>query len=119
MASIDQIRTALAMYYDEELKPTLPEMKGRIFGFALGVTLAKPDAWLGRIIPIARAMGAISENGDVDVDLLAREAKKNLFGKDGVFEIRKNLNPLNPADIDIFRFHPADVDALMRYIERA
>ena len=118
MANIDQIRTALAIYYDEEIKPTLPEIKGRMMGFAIGVALAKPEAWLGRILPMAQMMGAISDSGDVDVELLAREAKKNLFGKDGIFEIRKNFNPINPADIDVFRFRPADVDKLMDIIKR-
>lgn len=118
MASIDQIRTALAVYYDQEIKPTLPEVKGRIIGFGVGVALAKPQAYLAKILPIAQAMGAIDESGDVDVDMLAREAKKNLFGADGVFEIRKALNPLNPADVDVFRFKPTDVDKLLDIIKR-
>lgn len=118
MASMDQIRRALAVFYDEEIRPTLPDIKGRVLGFGLGVALAKPENWIAGILPMARTMGAIDEAGDVDVELLSREAKKNLFGADGVFEIRKNLNPFNPADVDVFRFRPADVDKLLDIIRR-
>lgn len=118
MASLNQIRAALAVYYDTEIRPTLPDVKGRILGLAVGVILAKPEAMLQKILPAAQMMGVIDENGEVDVDLLAVEAKKNLFGKDGVLEIKKALNPLNPADVDVFRFRPADVDKLMDIIKR-
>ena len=118
MASINQIRAALAVYYDQEIKPTLPEVKGRIIGLGVGVALAKPEAYLAKILPTAQMMGVIDDKGEVDVDLLAREAKKNLFGTDGVFEIRKAMNPFNPADVDVFRFKPADVDKLLDIIKR-
>ena len=118
MANINQIRAALAVYYDQEIRPTLPDIKGRILGLAVGVVLAKPEAWIGKLLPAAQLMGIVDEAGNVDVDLLAQEAKKNLFGKDGVFEIRKALNPLNPADVDVFRFKPADVDKLVDIIRR-
>lgn len=118
MASIDQIRAALAVYYDQEIRPTLPEAKGRIIGLGVGVALAKPESYLAKILPAAQMMGIIDEKGAVDVDTLAREAKKNLFGADGVFEIRKALNPFNPADVDVFRFKPTDVDKLLDIIKR-
>ena len=118
MASLNQIRAALAVYYDTEIRPTLPDVKGRILGLAVGVILAKPEAMLQKILPAAQMMGVVDEAGNVDIDLLAVEAKKNLFGKDGVLEIKKALNPLNPADVDVFRFRPADVDKLLDIIKR-
>jgi hypothetical protein len=118
MASINQIRAALAVFYDQEIKPTLPDMKGKILGLAVGVALAKPEAMIAKIMPAAKMMGVIDESGEVDVDLLAHEAKKNLFAGDGVFEIKKNLNPFNPADVDVFRFRAGDLDKLLEIIKR-
>lgn len=118
MASINQIRAALAVFFDQEIKPTLPDMKGKLLGVAVGVALAKPDAFIAKILPTAKIMGIVNDVGDVDVDLLAREAKKNLFGSDGTFEMKLNLNPFNQADVDVFRFRAADVDKLLDIIKR-
>ena len=118
MANIDQIRAALAVYYDQEIRPTLPDMKGKILGLGIGIALAKPEIYLEKILPTAKMMGVVDDKNDVDIDMLAREAKKNLFGSDGVFEIRKNMNPFNPADVDVFRFKPADIDKLLDIVKR-
>ena len=118
MASMNQIRAALAVFFDQEIKPTLPDIKGKLLGVAVGVALAKPEAFLAKVIPVAQMMGVVDGDGEVDVDLLAREIKKNLFSGDGVFEIKKSLNPFNPADVDVFRFHAADIDKLLDIIKR-
>lgn len=80
----------------------------------MGVALAKPE----KAIQFARSMGVIDDKGNVDTDLLAKEIKKNLFSGDGTFEIKKNLNPFNPADIDVFRFKASDIDKLLDIINR-
>lgn len=118
MESINKIRNAIAVFYDTEIRPTLPDAKGRLIGFGIGVALAKPEVWIGKVLPIAQAIGAADEQGNVDVDMLAREAKKSLFGNDGVYELKIAMNPFKPADLDVFRFKPADVDKLVEIINR-
>ena len=117
MADINQIRTGLAAFYDKEIRPTLPPMKGVIYGTAIGVALAKPEKMLEKILPAARMLGVIDENGDADVDTLAKELKKQMNASGGEVRIEFGLNILNAADRDVFRFTGQDVDRLLDYIK--
>lgn len=118
MASIDQIRTALTMFYDQEIKPTLPDVKGKLYGVAVGVAMAKPEATLSKIMPAAKMMGIIDEGGMVALDILARELKKNVFDENGKFRFELKLNPFRPDDVDVFIFTPGDIDKLLDIIRR-
>jgi hypothetical protein len=118
MASIDQIRMGLAAYYDKEIRPTLPQTKGIIYGAAVGIALAKPEKMIAKILPAAQMLGIIDESGNVDIETMAREVKKQMAASGGEIRTEIGLNALNPADRDVFRFTGQDVDRLLDYIGR-
>lgn len=118
MASINQIRAGLASFFDAEIKPTLPGMKGIIYGTAVGLALAKPERMLEKIIPAAQMIGIMDADNQIDVDTLAKEIKKQMAGAGGEMRIELGLNPLNVADRDIFRFTGNDVDKLLDHIKQ-
>lgn len=119
MTSIDQIRVGLAAFFDHEIKPTLPKMKGILYGTAVGLVLAKPEKLLEKVVPAAMMLGIMDDSGQVDMDTLGRELKKQMTAADGEIRVELKLNPLNPADSDVFRFTPRDVDMLLDMIRRA
>jgi hypothetical protein len=118
MASIDQIRMGLVAFYDKEIRPTLPQTKGIIYGAAVGIAMAKPERMLAKIMPAAQMLGIIDEAGNVDIDTMAREIKKQMAANGGEIRMEVGLNALNPADHDVFRFTAQDIDRLIDYIGR-
>lgn len=119
MASIDQIRVALAAYYDQVIKPTLPGLKGILYGTAVGLAMAKPEKIIEKMMPAAKMLGIMDDNGQVDVDALAREVKKQIASAGGEMRVELRLNPMNPAEVDVFRFVGNDVDVLLDLIRKA
>lgn len=119
MASIDQIRVGLAAFFDQVIKPTLPGMKGIIYGTAVGLALSKPEKLIAKAAPAAQILGIMDDNGNVDVATLARELKKQMVAAGGELRVELKLNPLNPAEAEVFRFSPGDVDMLADLIARA
>ena len=119
MASIDQIRVGLAAFFDQVIKPTLPGMKGILYGTAVGLALAKPEKMVAKVAPTAQLLGIMGEDGQVDVVTLARELKKQMAAAGGELRVELKLNPLNPAEVEVFRFTPGDVDMLADLITRA
>ena len=118
MATINQIRAGLAAYYDTEIRQTLPGMKGIVYGAAVGLALAKPEKLLAKVLPAAQMLGIVEDDGQIDVDTLAREIKKQMASAGGEMRFEIGLNPLNVADVDIFRFTVNDVDRLLDHIKR-
>lgn len=119
MASIDQIRVGIAAFFDQVIRPTLPGMKGVLYGTAVGIALAKPERLLEKVMPAAKMMGIMDESGQVDVTTLARELKKQMAAAGGEMRVELKLNPLNPADVEVFKFNQSDVDTLADMIARA
>ena len=118
MASIDQIRAGLAAFYDNEIRKTLPQTKGIIYGAAVGMALAKPEKLIAKILPAAQMLGIMDEGGNVDIETMTREIKKQIAASGGEIRMELNLNMFNPADRDVFRFTAQDVDRLIDYIRR-
>lgn len=119
MASIDQIRVAVTTFFDREIRHTLPDAKGKLYGMAVGVAMAHPERTFAKLFAAARMMGAMDDDGDIDVELLAKEAKKNLFSGGEDFKMELAINPFKPGDVDVFKFSGGDVDKLLEYIRNA
>lgn len=119
MASIDQIRVALAAYFDRVIRPTLPGMKGILYGTAVGLALAKPEKLLEKVIPTAKMLGVVDDSGQIDIETLGRELKKQMIASGGELRVELKLNPLNPAEVEVFRFVPGDIDVLLNLIGQA
>ena len=119
MASVDQIRVGLAAFFDQVVRPTLPGMKGVLYGTAVGIALAKPERLLEKVMPTAKMIGIMDESGQIDIVTLARELKKQMAAAGGEMRVELKLNPLNPAEVEVFRFTPGDIDMLAEMIARA
>lgn len=117
MKSIDQIRMGITKYYDTEIRGALPGVKGAVYGMIIGTALARPEALIAKIAPAAQTMGIMDENGNVELEALADEAKKQIAASGGKIDIEIGINPINVADKDRFVFTAADVDKLMRCID--
>lgn len=111
MVSVDKIERGVADYLDEEL---MPQFQGNglekvIIGTAASLLIRKS----GTIVEsykdnkLVRMLGIMDENGNVDVDILAEELKKNI-SKDGV--------KVDVPVIGTLTFHKDDVDKLHNYI---
>lgn len=111
MISVDKIEQGIADYLDAEL---MPQLQGNgiekvIVGTAASLLIRKS----GTIIEsykdnkLVKLLGIMDENGNVDVDILAEELKKNI-SKDGV--------KIDIPVIGTMTFHKEDVDKLYNYI---
>lgn len=111
MISIDKIEKGIANYLDGELMPQLQDNKLEkvLVGTAASLAISR----IGTIVAsykdnkLVKMLGIMDDEGNVDVEVLADELKKNI-SKEGV-----------KVDIPIvgtMTFHKDDVDKLYEYI---
>lgn len=110
MKTVDQISRGVANFFDEEVRPSLSGGKAILYGIAVGRIAANAPNLMEKYAPVLTPLG-ILKDGEVDVEGLAAELKTQMQRSGGVLSI--------PIMGDTFSFHPQDVDALMRCIERA
>lgn len=111
MVSISKIEHGIANYLDAELMPQLQQngIERLLVGTAMSLVIRRS----GDIISsykdnkVVKMLGLMDENGNVDVDALATELKKNI-SKDGV--------KVDIPVIGSMTFHKDDVDKLREYI---
>lgn len=111
MVSIDKIEQGVANYLDGEL---MPQLQGNgiervIIGTAASLMIRKSGAIIEsyKDNKLVQMLGIMDEKGNVDVDTLVEEVKKNI-SKDGI----KVEVPM----IGTLTFHKEDVDKLYDYI---
>lgn len=111
MVTIKQIEQGIAAYLDEELMPKLPTsgIEKVITGTALSLFIRRSGTILEgyKNNKTIQMLGVMDADGNVDIDLLAEELKKNF--------------PENGMKVDIpiiggMTFHKEDVDKLYEYI---
>lgn len=111
MVPISKIEQGVAAYLDSELMPQLPNsgFEKVLAGTAMSLIIRRS----GKIIDsyknnkAVQMLGIMDEEGNVDVDVLAEELKKNLPKEGMKVEI-----PI----IGAMTFHKEDVDKLHEYI---
>lgn len=111
MVSIDKIEKGVAAYLDSELMPQLPNsgFEKVLAGTAMSLVIRRS----GKILDsykdnkAVQMLGIMDAEGNVDVDVLAEELKKNLPKEGMKVEI-----PI----IGAMTFHKEDVDKLHEYI---
>lgn len=111
MVSVDKIEQGVANYLDAELMPKLQKtgVERVIVGTAAALLIRRTGAIVEgyKDNKLVKMLGIIDESGNVDVDVLIEELKKNI-SKDGV-----NIDiPI----VGILTFHKEDVDKLYEYI---
>ena len=110
MKSVDQVSRGVASFFDEEVRPSLQGWKAIAYGVAVGRAAANLPQMIEQYAPILSPLGIVKD-GMIDAEGLAAELRT---------QMAKNGNVLTvPVAGDKFTFGPADVDNLMRHIERA
>lgn len=111
MVSVDKIEKGIANYLDGEL---MPQLQGNgvekvIIGTAASLFIHRAGAVIEgyKDNKIVKMLGIMNENGDIDVDTLVEEVKKNI-PKEGV--------KLEIPIIGTMTFHKDDIDKLYDYI---
>lgn len=111
MVSVNKIEQGLANYIDAELMPQVG--RNGLEKVLIGTTVSLFIRRSGSIIEsykdnkMVRMLGIMDEDGNVDVDTLVEELKKNI-SKDGV----KVELPV----IGTLTFHKEDIDKLYDYV---
>lgn len=110
MKSVDQVSRGVACFYDTEVRPSLSGFKAIAYGVAVGRIAANMPNLIGQYSQILSALG-ILKDGMIDAEGLAAELKQQMQRNGGSLDV--------PVMGDVFTFKPADVDTLIRCIERA
>lgn len=122
MATIEQVKNGISRYLDEELIPNISDEKPILFAFGAvsALLLQNVDKAILQYKenPVVKMTGAIDEDGNIDVDALAKVAKESMkkyaFSLDdflvGKFSfLRGHVNTID--------FTPEDIDTLKKYIK--
>lgn len=111
MVSIDKIEKGVASYLDGELMPKLQSngWEKVLVGTAASLAIHRTGAIIAgyKDHKLVKMLGIMDDEGNVDVEVLAAEVKKNI-PKDGV--------KVDIPIIGIMTFHKDDVDKLCEYI---
>ena len=110
MKTVEQISRGAADFFDEEVRPSLSGWKSIAYGLAVGRALAGLPQMVQQYAAVLSPLG-ILKDGMIDAEGLAAELKKQMEKSGGKLVI--------PVMKDEFAFTPADVDSLLRHIERA
>ena len=111
MVSINKIEQGVANYLDGEL---MPQLQGNgvekvLVGTAASLFIRRSGAIIEsyKDNKLVQMLGIMDEKGNVDVDTLAEEVKKNI-PKDGI--------KIDVPIVGTLTFHKEDVDKLYDYI---
>lgn len=111
MVSVKNIEQGIASYLDAELMPQLQNngLEKVFIGTAASLVIRKAGAIVEgyKDNKLVKMLGIMDEDGNVDIDVLAEEIKKNI-SKDGV--------KIDIPIVGTMTFHKSDVDKLKDYI---
>lgn len=110
MVTVNQIEKGLASYMDSELGTMLPEntIQKVIAATALSLAIRKSGALIQNLQaqPFVKMLDIFDAEGNLDIDTLAEELKKNMTDKGFDFEIPMlGMVTFKKADIDKLREH--------------
>lgn len=112
MVTITKIEQGVAAYLDSELMPKLPEtgLEKILAGTAISLVIRRGGKILDsyRNNKTVQLLGIMDAEGNVDIDVLAEELKKNMPA-DGV--------KIDVPMIGAMTFHKSDIDKLYSYIK--
>lgn len=112
MVSISKIESGIAKYLDDEVMTKLPGngFEKILTGTALSLMIRRITTQFDtfKVNPYVKMMGIISDDGLVDVELVAEELKKHIPAGSGI--------KIDIPFIGAMTFHRPDVDCLLGYI---
>lgn len=111
MVTIGQIEKGVASYLDAELMPNFPNdgIQKVLAGTVIGLAIRKSGSIIQSFSDnqYVKMLGIMDDEGNVDLDLLKDEFKKNISENGFVLDI-----PM----FGTMTFHKADVDKLYKHI---
>lgn len=111
MVSVDKIEKGIANYLDAEFMPQLQSngVEKVIIGTAVSLFIRRSGVIIGgyKDNKVVKMLGIMDDDGNVDVETLAEELKKNISKEGFTIDI-----PI----LGILTFHKEDVDKLCDYI---
>ena len=110
MVNVGQIKRGLANFVDSEILPKIPagSLKRTLIGAGIGLYISNLEKTLvdATKSPYIAALGVVDEAGNINIDALASEIKKNMTAE-GV-----------KIDLDVMGFHLGDMTLNQSDIER-
>jgi hypothetical protein len=110
MRPVDQVSRGLAHFYDTEVRQSLSGWKAIAYGVGVARIASNMPNIISQYSALLTPLGIVRD-GMVDVDGLAAELRSQMEKSGGTLVI--------PIMGDTFTFRPADVDTLVRCIERS
>ena len=106
MATITQIQNGIARFIDEDIVPMLPGWRRFVFGAGAGIMLARSGEILENIKTneFVKMMGVIREDDTVDVDVLYKEAKRQIAKAPLTFDL-PGMGAITLKDSDIDKLY--------------
>lgn len=115
MVNIGQIKRGLASFVDAEILPAIPAgtLKRTLIGAGVGLYLANLEKTLSGLSDnaLVAALGIIDEAGNVDIDKLAEELKRNM-APEGL-KINLDVMGFHLGDMTL---HQSDIESLRVHI---
>lgn len=111
MTPVNKIGQGIASYIDTELIPQLQKngVERVIVGTVASLVIQKAETIVGgyKDNSLVKMLGIMDEKGDVDIDIITEELKKNIAKEGFVIDI-----PI----VGTLTFHKEDVDKLYKII---
>lgn len=111
MRNADEVVNGILRYAEHEVMPKLDTKSKIIMGTALGMATSSLDKAINALQgnELAQMIGAVNEDGLLDVDLIADNLKASS-------ERYGNLSFTIPFTGGVMSFSPNDIDDVKRYI---
>lgn len=113
MKTVDQISRGVAHFFDTEVRPSLNGTKGILYGMAVGVAMNNAGKIVAQYMPTMQLMGIADGSGQIDVEALGAELKKQMRAGGGELVLNVGI-----GGKDQFTFRETDVDRLIEAINR-
>lgn len=111
MYTFDEVKNGVVKYLDTEVLPNIPDKawKRMLLGVGLALIIDRQSDRLYAMKdnPVVKLTGIFDDDGNVDVDILAKEVKKQMPEAGLAIEIPSLGN---------LRFTESDIDKLCEYI---
>lgn len=110
MVTRDKVINGLSRYIDAEIASKMAGWQKFVFATSAGIIMSKSDSLMQEIAknPIVSALGIVSDNGEIDIDTIYREAQKQAQNC-GAFTVSIPL-------IGNITLSASDIDTAYRYI---